>query len=136
MDSKTPTSAAPAKAPAAQPKPRAPMSAPAPTAPVVVTRQAEFKKIEMRFVTGAKNVVLHIWQDRALVEDALIVLGQSRAAAFLKELLSLGDAAVTAYEDSAAVEIDPATILKLLPDMAKLEAPAASEPAAPVNQAK
>ncbi len=91
---------------------------------------SKFKKITISFeaeIAGAaKNVVLHVWQDRVLIEDVLAALGQSQAAAFLAELLRLGHAAVSSYQDAEAVDVTPAEILKLLPDLEKLATPAAA----------
>ena len=99
-----------------------------PAAPAAKT--SIFKKIAIDIETDAKHVVLTLWHDRALEEEALTVLGAGRAAAFIKELISLGKTAVTAYEDAAHTEITPATIQALLPDPTPLPTPAAPADAA------
>ncbi len=98
-----------------------------------------FKKIAIEIETDAKHVVLTLWRDRALEEEALTVLGAGRAAAFIKELISLGKTAVTAYEDASHTEITPASIQALLPDTTPIPAPAqppTDPPTAPADAAK
>lgn len=89
-------------------------------------------KIAIHVESETKHIVLHLPEIASLAEDTLQALGESRAASFIGELVTLGEAAVKAYEDAHATEITPETIDQLLPNPTPLPAavnPVAAQPA-------